>query len=106
MPAHSASEDARERAYSAGIHVFCASGEDADGTANRACPSCALSSAASRVNPTCGDKPGHDVSLWLDAYPSTHCAQRHVRAPGHGGRIRKFRLVGRRVAKGTHVIFF
>jgi hypothetical protein len=29
------------------------------------------------------------------------------RAPGHDGRIRKFRLeVGRRVAKGTHVIFF
>jgi hypothetical protein len=59
------------------------------------------------VNPTCGDKPGHDVSLWLDAYPSTHCAQRHVSAPGHGGCIRKLRLeVGRRVAKGTHVIFF
>jgi hypothetical protein len=38
MPAHSASEDARERAYVAGIHVFCASNEDVDGR----------------------DKPGHD----------------------------------------------
>jgi len=32
MPAHSASEDARERAYVAGIHVFFASSEDVDGT--------------------------------------------------------------------------
>jgi hypothetical protein len=28
---------------------------------NSACPSSALLSAASRVNPTCGDKPGHDA---------------------------------------------
>src|SRR5262245_4431565 len=34
--------------------------QDVDGTATRACPSCAYVSAASRVNPTCGDKPGHD----------------------------------------------
>jgi hypothetical protein len=35
-----------------GIHVFCASNEDVDGTATRACPSCAPPlSAASRVNP-------------------------------------------------------
>jgi len=54
MPAHSASEDARERAYVAGIHVFCSASEDVDGTATRACPSCAPLSAASRVNPTCG----------------------------------------------------
>jgi hypothetical protein len=39
MPAHSASEDARERAYGAGIHVFSASSEDMDGR----------------------DKPGHDA---------------------------------------------
>jgi len=38
MPAHSASEDARERAYVAGIHVFFASSEDVD-----------------------GDKPGHNA---------------------------------------------
>jgi hypothetical protein len=31
MPAHSASEDARERAYVAGIHVFCSASEDVDG---------------------------------------------------------------------------
>jgi hypothetical protein len=35
MPALGASEDARERAYGAGIHVFCASGEDVDGTGTR-----------------------------------------------------------------------
>jgi len=40
MPAHSASEDARERAYGAGIHVFWASSEDVDGR----------------------DKPGHDAT--------------------------------------------
>jgi hypothetical protein len=39
MPAHSASEDARKRAYVAGIHVFLASKEDVDGR----------------------DKPGHDA---------------------------------------------
>jgi len=39
MPAHSASEDARERAYGAGIHVFSAANEDVDGR----------------------DKPGHDA---------------------------------------------
>src|SRR6476619_6592869 len=44
MPAHSASEDARERAYGAGIHVFWASSEDVDGR----------------------DKPGHDASFWFD----------------------------------------
>jgi hypothetical protein len=44
MPAHSASEDARERAYVAGIHVFYASSEDVDGR----------------------DKPGHDASSWFD----------------------------------------
>jgi len=42
MPAHSASEDARERAYVAGIHVFPAQKEDVDGTGTRACPSSAL----------------------------------------------------------------
>jgi hypothetical protein len=35
MPAHGASEDARERAYGAGIHVFFASSEDLDGTGTR-----------------------------------------------------------------------
>ena len=35
MPALGASEDARERAYGAGIQVFCASGEDVDGTGTR-----------------------------------------------------------------------
>ena len=39
MPAHSASEDARKRAYGAGIHVFCARSEDVDGIGTRACPS-------------------------------------------------------------------
>jgi len=50
MPAHNASEDARKRAYVAGIHVlFYSKIKDVDGTATRACPSCALSSAAGRV---------------------------------------------------------
>src|SRR5262245_29192870 len=56
MPAHSASEDARERAYGGGIHVFFLGQKDVDGTATRACPSCPC-----RVNPTCGNKPGHDA---------------------------------------------
>ena len=38
MPAHSASEDARERAYVAGIHVFCSASEDVDGTGNSGLP--------------------------------------------------------------------
>src|SRR5262249_5634570 len=33
-----------------------------DCTATRACPSCAVLCAASRVNPTCGVKPGNDGS--------------------------------------------
>src|SRR5262245_7260758 len=41
--------------------------EGLDGTATRACPSCAYISAASRVNPTCDDKPGHDESIILGA---------------------------------------
>ena len=40
------------------------------GIGSRACPSSALSSAASRVNPTCGDKPGHDVSLCCEPISS------------------------------------
>jgi hypothetical protein len=43
MPAHSASEDARKRAYGAGIHVFCCPNQDVDGR----------------------DKPGHDGSTWV-----------------------------------------
>jgi len=60
MPAHRAAEDARERALVAGIHVLLALNEDVDGTGTRACPSPAMLSAASLVNPTCGDKPDHD----------------------------------------------
>jgi hypothetical protein len=37
-----------------------------DCTATRACPSCALLCAASRVNPTCGVKPGNDGG-WVNA---------------------------------------
>ena len=48
MPEHRASEDARERAPGAGIHVFCASGKDVDYR----------------------DKPGHDVPL----APTRACA--------------------------------
>jgi len=36
-----------------GIHGFLVVQQDVDGTATRACPSCAYLSAASRVNPTC-----------------------------------------------------
>jgi hypothetical protein len=43
----------------------------------------------------------HEARLRACAGKSDHSPFRH------GGRIRKFRLeVGRRVAKGTHVIFF
>src|SRR6266576_7281240 len=34
--------------------------KDVDGSGTRACPSSALLTAASRINPTCGDKPRHD----------------------------------------------
>jgi hypothetical protein len=34
--------------------------KDVDGNGPRACPRSALIGAASRVNTTCGDKPGHD----------------------------------------------
>src|SRR6266852_1847531 len=36
--------------------------EDVDATATRTCPSCALLGGASRINPTCADKRGHDES--------------------------------------------
>src|SRR5262249_9540977 len=47
------------------IHVFLAARQqrkDVDGTGSRACPTSAPSSAASRINPTCGVEPGHDES--------------------------------------------
>jgi len=53
-------------ALGAGIHVFIGLNEDVDGTGTRACPSSAMSNAASRVNPTCGDKPGHDDSTCFE----------------------------------------
>src|SRR5262249_25485131 len=44
-----------------------------DCTATRACPSCALLCAASRVNPTCGVKPGNEdlnsAAEWVHASP-------------------------------------
>src|SRR5258708_40037111 len=55
--------DARERALAPRIHLLRKTflRRWMDGTATRACPSCASLSAASRVNPTCGVKPGHDA---------------------------------------------
>src|SRR6516164_6535976 len=55
-------EDARERAYDPRIHLLCKKvfTKWMDCTATRACPSCAVLCAASRVNPTCGVKPGND----------------------------------------------
>jgi hypothetical protein len=54
--------DARERAYDPRIDRlrknFLRNAMDC--TATRACPSCAVLCAASRVNPTCGVKPGND----------------------------------------------
>src|SRR5215510_8586867 len=54
--------DARERAYDPRIHLLCKKvfTKWMDCTATRACPSCAGLRAASRVNPTCGVKPGND----------------------------------------------
>src|SRR5260221_14743731 len=43
-----------------------------DCTATRACPSCAVLSAASRVNPTCGVKPGKTTDGRRRA-PSVSC---------------------------------
>src|SRR5262249_27803613 len=44
-----------------GIHVLLSSvTKDVDGSGTGACPSFAVLTAASRVNPTCGAKPGHD----------------------------------------------
>src|SRR5690242_18694350 len=60
MPAHSASEDARERAYVAGIHVFCAASEDVDGR----------------------DKPGHDAISGLTWRPrSARNMIEHLQSP-------------------------
>ena|SRR5947209_13394022 len=55
-------EDARERAYDPRIHLLCKKvfTKCMDCTVTRACPSCAVVCAASRVNPTCGVKPGND----------------------------------------------
>src|SRR5262249_5809691 len=39
---------------------FLARKQGVDGIGTRACPSSALKIVASRVNPTCGDKSGHD----------------------------------------------
>src|SRR6266542_2580820 len=63
MRGHSASEDARERAYDPRIHPLRKKSlqKSMDCTATRACPSCAVLCAASRVNPTCGVKPGNDA---------------------------------------------
>src|SRR5215831_11270948 len=45
----------------AGIHVFlCYGKQDVDGIATRPARVAFVLSAASRVYPTCGDKPGHD----------------------------------------------
>src|SRR5258707_3688200 len=54
--------DARERALAPRIHLLRKTflRRWMDCTATRACPSCASLSAASRVNPTCGVKPGND----------------------------------------------
>ena len=62
MPARSASEDARKRAYVAGNHIFCPKNKDVDGTGNSDLPeSGTIKVPQVGVNPTCGDKPGHDV---------------------------------------------
>src|SRR5215471_20423889 len=55
-------EDARKRAYDPRIHPVSQKvlRRLMDCTATRACPSCAVLCAASRVNPTCGVKPGND----------------------------------------------
>src|SRR5262249_56972033 len=61
-----------------GIHVLLAlpvSGKDVDGTATRACPSCVVLSGASRVNPTCDDKPGTQ-SLGIPASRGECCVTR------------------------------
>src|SRR5215470_13023725 len=67
-------------ALGAGIHVFCASSEDVDGTGTRACPSSEILSAASRVNPTCGDKPGHDATAWFDVNGTSSNLDAHIAA--------------------------
>ncbi len=48
-----------------GIHVFQRFMQDVDGTRNSACSNCVnlLVETANRVNPICGDKPGHDENL-------------------------------------------
>jgi hypothetical protein len=47
----------------AGIHVFLfdlSAKENVDGTATRGLPELRVERVASRINPTCADKPGHD----------------------------------------------
>jgi hypothetical protein len=64
-----------------GIHVLAVAHgfEDVDGIGTRACPSSAVLSAASRVDPTCGDKPGHD-----GAEESSHRRGNRARERGQG----------------------
>jgi hypothetical protein len=62
MPAHSRPKDGvLLHAYVAGIHVLrTCKFKDVDGIETRACASFEYKPVASRVDPTCDDKPGHD----------------------------------------------
>src|SRR5262245_27340194 len=55
-------EDARKRAYDPRIHLL----KTMDCIGTRACPSSVILGAASRVNPTCGVKPGNDPEGGFD----------------------------------------
>src|SRR6516165_11942870 len=81
--------------------LLCSSKQDVDGTATRACPSCAYLSAASRVNPTCGDKPGHDdLGKLRQTQPS-----RQARSIHRFGRAQLLHFVGRGEHAGAVDIF-
>jgi hypothetical protein len=74
MPVHSASMRAFTLVFDelwtrvnalvfAGIRVFRTARSKTWMARTRACPSCAYLSAASRIDPTCSDKPGHDAGV-------------------------------------------
>jgi len=95
-------EDARKRACDPRIHLLRKKflRRAMDYTATRACPSCAPLSAASRVNPTCGVKPGNDggrseAEAAPCRHPSKYNRQMHEMADARSSRFSACSFQGR-----------
>src|SRR5215813_5200101 len=71
-----------------------------DCIATRACPSCAMLCAASRVNPTCGVKPGNDSGSLILLF---HLQRQAHRLPGGGRALdgdRRLQIDARLLGRG------